>query len=303
MNPGRDLPRYGYTAPSDPTMSSSDDRGPMAKARAPHPRSSGRLAADGEVAPPPLRRTGYGLTDLGRKRAGNEDALFFDDELGLYIVADGMGGHAAGEVASREAVDTLYGMVKRGIGELHELVDPLSPADSRAACRLMESAVQAATYFVFSIAEIDRAKSGMGTTISALLVLGDYAITAQVGDSRVYRVEGETVEQLTEDHTLIAWQLKQGLITPQEALRSPHRNVITRAVGNREYVQVDTRRIPLSPASRFLLCSDGLHGYLRDEDIPPIVRLGGDPAVQRFIQLANQRGGKDNITAVLVEID
>jgi len=261
------------------------------------------MPAEGEVAPPPLRRTGYGLTDLGRKRATNEDALYFDDELGLYIVADGMGGHAAGEVASREAVDTLYGMVKRGIGDLHELVDPLSAVDSRAACRLMESAVQAATYFVFSIAEIDRDKSGMGTTISALLILGDYAITAQVGDSRIYKVVDASSEQLTEDHTLIAWQLKQGLITPQEALRSPHKNVITRAVGNREYVQVDTRCVPLLPGTRFLLCSDGLHGYVRDDDIPPIVAMGGTAAVQRFIDLANERGGKDNITAILVEID
>jgi protein phosphatase len=250
-----------------------------------------------------LRRTGYGLTDLGRKRATNEDALYFDDELGLYIVADGMGGHAAGEVASREAVDTLYGMVKRGIGDLHELVDPLSPADSRAACRLMESAVQAATYFVFSIAEIDREKSGMGTTISALLILGDYAVTAQVGDSRIYKVVDTSSEQLTEDHTLIAWQLKQGLITPQEALRSPHKNVITRAVGNREYVQVDTRCVPLLSGTRFLLCSDGLHGYIKDEDIPAIVSMGGTAAVKRFIDIANERGGKDNITAILVEID
>jgi protein phosphatase len=255
------------------------------------------------VAPAPLRRTGFALTDLGRKRTTNEDAYFMDDQLGLYVVADGMGGHAAGEVASREAVDTLYGMVKRGVGSLRELVDPVEESDARAACRLMESAVQAATYLVFSMAEIDRAKSGMGTTVSAMLVLGDYAITAQVGDSRVYRVEGETVEQLTEDHTLIAWQLKQGLITPQEAARSPHRNVITRAVGNREYVQVDTRRVPLLPGSRFLLCSDGLHGYLRDDDIPPIVRMGGAAAVRRFIDLANERGGKDNITAILVELD
>ena len=167
----------------------------------------------------------------------------------------------------------------------------------------MESAVQAATYFVFSIAEIDREKSGMGTTISALLVLGDYAVTAQVGDSRIYKVVASGVEQLTEDHTLIAWQLKQGLITPQEAAHSPHKNVITRAVGNREYVQVDTRCIPLLPATRFLLCSDGLHGYLEDDDIPPVVEMGGNSAVTRFIDLANERGGKDNITAILVEID
>ena len=283
-------------------MTSSDDRGPTTKPG----RSSGRGLAsdnDAEAAPPPMRRTGYGLTDLGRRRTTNEDAFYVDDELGLYVVADGMGGHAAGEVASREAVDTLYGMVKRGVRGLRELVHPLSEADARAACRLMESAVQAATYFVFSIAEIDRDKSGMGTTLSALLVLGDYAVTAQVGDSRIYRIQDSGIEQLTEDHTLIAWQLKQGLITPQEAARSPHKNVITRAVGNREYVQVDTKCVPLAPGARFLLCSDGLHGYLKDTDIPPIVALGGEAAVARFVRLANDRGGKDNITAVLVEIE
>jgi serine/threonine protein phosphatase PrpC len=285
-------------------MTSSDDSGPITKtARAPVQSSSARVSVEGEVAPPPLRRTGWGLTDLGRKRSTNEDAFFLDDELGLYVVADGMGGHAAGEVASREAVDTLYGMVKRGIGGLHELVEPLVETDARAACRLLESAVQAATYFVYSIAEIDRDKSGMGTTISALLVLGDFAVTAQVGDSRIYRVHDDAVEQLTEDHTLIAWQLKQGLITPQEAARSPHKNVITRAVGNREYVQVDTRCVPLVQGVRFLLCSDGLHGYLHDEDIPSIVGMQGGAAVERFVELANTRGGKDNITAVLVEID
>ncbi|MDP9036816.1 MAG: protein phosphatase 2C domain-containing protein [Myxococcota bacterium] len=287
-------------------MTSSDDRTPgekLASDLRPTAHPEAAAAADIQETTVRLRRSAFGLTDLGRKRPSNEDAFFVDDKLGLYIVADGMGGHAAGEVASREAVDTLHGMVKRGVRGLSELADPVSEDSSRAACRLMESAVQAATYFVYSIAEIDRDKSGMGTTISAMLVLGAYAITAQVGDSRIYRIERDTVEQLTEDHTLIAWQLKQGLITPQEAARSPHRNVITRAVGNREYVQVDTRSVRLASGMRFLLCSDGLHGYLRDDDIPAIVAMGGVQAVERFIALANERGGKDNITAVLVAID
>src|SRR5207237_9848576 len=123
------------------------------------------LAAAGPPpAPPPLRRTGTGLSDIGRKRSTNEDAYFLDDRLGLYVVADGMGGHAAGEVASQEAVETVYGMVKRGRADLHELYPPLVEADARAGCRLIESAVQAATYMVYSMAELDRGKTGMGTT-------------------------------------------------------------------------------------------------------------------------------------------
>jgi protein phosphatase len=255
------------------------------------------------LAPPLLRRTAIGLSDVGKKRQSNEDAFLVDEKLGLYCVADGMGGHAAGEVASQEAVETVMGMVKRGVSKLHELNHPVNEEHGRAACRLMESAIQAATYMVFSMAEMDRSKVGMGTTISALLVLKNFAIYAQVGDSRIYKIKGDETSQVTEDHTLIAWQLKQGLITPQEAKRSPHRNVITRAVGNRDYVQVDTGIIPLESGVRFLLCSDGLHGYLTDPEVAPIVALRGEAAVKRFIALANERGGKDNITAILVEVD
>jgi protein phosphatase len=108
---------------------------------------------------------------------------------------------------------------------------------------------------------------------------------------------------VTEDHTLISWQIREGLITAEEARRSPHRNVITRAVGNRDYVEVDTGLIVLAPGDRFLLCSDGLHGYLREEEISVVAFLGAEPAVLRFIEIANDRGGKDNITAILVEIE
>jgi protein phosphatase len=214
----------------------------------------------------------------------------------LYVVADGMGGHAAGEVASTEAVETVYGMVKRGI--LDTSVE-LSPA---RACRLLEGAIQAATYMLFAMAELDREKTGMGTTISSALVVGDVLVTGQVGDSRIYQVRGDTASQITEDHTLIAWQIKQGLISADEAKTSPHRNVITRAVGNRDYVEVDTSVVQLEAGDRYLLCSDGLHGYLELEEIAEVAQLGGEAAVEHFIELANRRGGRDNITAVLVEV-
>jgi protein phosphatase len=244
----------------------------------------------------------HGATDVGRRRKSNEDAYVADDTLGLYVVADGMGGHAAGEVASQEAVETIYGMVKQGLRVLPSTVGALTQEHARAATRLMEGAVQAATYMVFALSELDRDKSGMGTTISALLVLGEYAVMAQVGDSRIYQIQGGVARQITEDHTLISWQIKQGLISEEDAKRSPHRNVITRAVGNHEYVEVDTGLITLKPGDQFLLCSDGLHGYFREEEIAVIAELGAANAVEQLIARANERGGKDNITAVIVEI-
>ncbi|HEY3234221.1 MAG TPA: protein phosphatase 2C domain-containing protein [Polyangiaceae bacterium] len=243
----------------------------------------------------------YGASHVGRRRQSNEDAFLCDDELGLWIVADGMGGHAAGEVASLESVDTIYGMIKRGKPGL-PATEPVTEECLQAARRLLEGAVQAATYLVYGMAEQDADKAGMGTTISAMINVGDNLVIAQVGDSRIYRVRSTHVEQLTEDHTLINWQLKHGLITEQEAKFSRKRNVITRAVGNRDYVQVDIQVYEADLGDQYLLCSDGLHGYLTLDEIPELAASGGQQSVERFIEIANQRGGKDNITAVLVEV-
>ncbi|HJK98815.1 MAG TPA: protein phosphatase 2C domain-containing protein [Polyangiaceae bacterium LLY-WYZ-14_1] len=249
------------------------------------------------------RRHGHGLSDVGRRRVANEDAMFVDDASGLYIVADGMGGHAAGEIASHEAIDTIRGMVSRGQEAIAEVDVPSPPeAAIRRVVRLLESAVQAATYMVYGMAQHDPEQQGMGTTISALLLAGRVAVTAQVGDSRIYLVRDGQALQLTEDHTLVAWQIKQGIITEEEARFSPHRNVITRAVGSREYVQVDTHVFEVAPGDSFLVCSDGLHGYLTDAEIGPVTDLGPAVAARRFVELANERGGRDNITAVVVEV-
>lgn len=244
-----------------------------------------------------------GLTDVGQRRQLNEDAFLVDDDLGLYVVADGMGGHAAGEIASQEAVDTVHGMVTRGHVALTRVAAGDTSEDSlRQAIRVVESAVQAATYMVFGLAQHAPEQQGMGTTVSVLAMCGNYGITAQVGDSRVYLIRGRKAESLTEDHTLVAWQLKQGIITEAEAVRSPHRNVITRAVGSREYVQVDTGFFEVQPSDSFLLCSDGLHGYLQIDEIPEVIEMGPKGAANRFIHLANSRGGRDNITAIVVTV-
>jgi serine/threonine protein phosphatase PrpC len=243
----------------------------------------------------------YGATDVGRRREANEDAFLREDEIGLWVVADGMGGHAAGEVASREAIDTINGMVRRGKEMLGAPI-PFTEEKGRAASRMLEGGVQAATYLLYAMAELDRGMAGMGTTISAMMRFGDHLVVAQVGDSRIYRVRQHDAEQLTEDHTLIAWQLKQGLITPEQAKVSRQRNVITRAVGSREYVQVDTSVWEATVGDAYLVCSDGLHGYLKLEEIPAILAEGGALAVNQLIDLANGRGGKDNITAIVVEV-
>lgn len=245
----------------------------------------------------------YGMTDIGRRRQQNEDAFLRNDDIRLFVVADGMGGHAAGEVASAEAVDTIYGMIKRGLPQLGPEEDPLTEEKVATARRLIESAIQAATYMVYAMSEVDAGKSGMGTTISAAYVFKNVLITGQVGDSRIYRVRGDDVMQLTEDHTLVGWQIKQGLITEEEAKVSPHRNVITRSVGGRDYVEVDTGVVEVRAGDRYVLCSDGLHGYLEEPEIPDIVGLGGKAAAEAFIALANERGGSDNITVVFVEVD
>jgi len=252
-----------------------------------------------------VKRTAYGLSDIGRRRLSNEDAFLVDDELGLYVVADGMGGHNAGEVASGEAVDVLHSMVKRERDSLATFDDLQAEADGdllRRTLRVLESAVQAATYMVFGLGQANPERKGMGTTISVLLLRGQHAITAQVGDSRIYLMRDGRVEQVTEDHTLVAWQLKKGLITESEARLSRQKNVITRAVGSREYVQVDTKALNVRPGDRFLLCSDGLHGYLDEPDISALHAGTVEQAATRAIELANQRGGRDNITAILVEV-
>jgi len=246
-------------------------------------------------------RRAYGLSDLGRRRDTNEDFFLIDEEVGLFIVADGMGGYAAGEVASREAARSIFDMVsveRKLIGHVSS-----TPDDHRAVealRRLLESAVQSATYMVFGMAEQNPDQQGMGTTASTLLVSGSRAFVAHVGDSRIYLFRGDIARQITEDHTLINWQLREGIITKEEASIMPHKNVITRAVGNKEYVEVDTSIHVLETSDEFLLCSDGLHNYFTDDEISELMKMEKQQAAKKLIEGANDRGGKDNITAVIV---
>jgi protein phosphatase len=250
-----------------------------------------------------MRTQSAGLTDVGKKRPHNEDAYWADDTLGLYVVADGVGGHAKGEVASHESVEHIASWVRDHLIEIDHCLEARNEAAILRVRRLLESGIQSACYMVFGLAMQDPEKKGMSTTLSLTLVRNGHLFIAQVGDSRVYRLRGEGLAQLTEDHTLVNYKLKHGLITAEEARAAGGKNVITRAVGHKDYVQVDTHDEPVLAGDRYLLCTDGLHGYLgADDEIVELMRV--DPlahAVLRAVDLANARGGKDNITAVMVE--
>ncbi|MEK6607817.1 MAG: protein phosphatase 2C domain-containing protein [Myxococcota bacterium] len=253
-----------------------------------------------------MRVDSFGRTDIGRRRENNEDAFLRDDEVGFYLVADGVGGNARGEVASAQAVEEALGFVRTGRAAIDAYLRDANEG-THALRRLVESAMQHACYMVFGLGQLDPTRRGMSTTMSSLLLVGrqtpGLGVVGQVGDSRVYLVRDRKIVQLTEDHTLLNFKLKHGLITAEEAPFAPGRNVITRAVGHRDYVQVDTCEIDARPGDVFLLCSDGLHGHLQDPEIVPILEAGPiEEAASRLIDEANARGGRDNITAVVVTI-
>jgi protein phosphatase len=252
-----------------------------------------------------FRVVSAGLTDVGKKRPHNEDYYYVDDGVGLYIVADGVGGHAKGEIASQEAVDQMRGWVRSHLKDVDKASATATNSALLQARRMLESGVQSACYMVYGMAEQDPEKKGMSTTMSVLLIRGKRAFVAQVGDSRVYRMRQGAVEQMTEDHTLINYRLKNGLITPEEAKKASGKNVITRAVGHKDYVQVDTLETLIEEGDRFFLCTDGLHGYLETDAGPLVDMIGAEPldrGVKKAIDFANAAGGKDNITAVLVAV-
>jgi serine/threonine protein phosphatase PrpC len=250
-----------------------------------------------------LTTEAYGLTDVGRKRQHNEDSMLVDPSLGLYVVADGMGGHAAGEVASAKATEVVKQHIGANRQVLKELATNATQQNRSNAAALVELAIQRACSEIYKQAVADSTKRGMGTTLVCLVLSGNKGVIGHVGDSRVYLVRNGQCHRLTEDHTLVAAQLKAGTISKEQAASSQYRNVITRAVGIQESVQVDTLIVEAVPGDTFLLCSDGLHGYLNDDEVAPLVAaVPGKELPKKFIALANERGGKDNITAVVIQV-
>ncbi|MFN0064403.1 MAG: Stp1/IreP family PP2C-type Ser/Thr phosphatase [Myxococcaceae bacterium] len=250
-----------------------------------------------------LTTEAFGTTDVGRRRQHNEDTMCVDPALGLFIVADGMGGHAAGEVASARAVEVVREHVASARQVVKELAASATVETRAAATQMVETAVQRACAEIYKLASADASKRGMGTTLVCLVAAGSRGVIGHVGDSRVYLVRNQQTHRLTEDHTLVAAQLKAGTITKEQAAVSQYRNVITRAVGIQESVQVDTLIVDLLPGDVYLLCSDGLHGYLEDEELLPLIEsVPLKQLPEHLMTLANERGGRDNITVVAVSV-
>ena len=241
-----------------------------------------------------------GKSDVGRERQLNEDAYLVDPDLGLYIVCDGMGGHAAGEVASNTTISHVQKWLRDRGDKLAKVRAGEAPIDD--AAQILREAIESASTTIFEMGKTDRGKKGMGTTCCALLVIAGKGVMGHVGDSRLYLLREAQLFQLSEDHTFLQEAIRYGMMTPEQAKQSTHGNIITRAVGPLETVIVDTLVFDIIVGDTLLLCSDGLHSYLEDgrEIVAKLAQDALDGTAGELIDMANARGGHDNITAVLV---
>ena len=241
-------------------------------------------------------------TDVGMKREHNEDSFLLNEDLGLYVVCDGMGGHAGGETASRLAVQTVE---KELISTRLRADDPFASTvglEETPLAIALQEAIEGACSMVYRTSRTEPELQGMGTTCIALLLRGDVAVVGHVGDSRAYFVREGAIVQLTEDHSLVNEQVRAGLLTSEEAKHSRLRNIITRSVGFEEDVLVDVIGLETKPGDRFLLCSDGLSNLIENREIrDALLESELTEVPQKLIHLANARGGDDNITVVAVQ--
>ena len=225
-------------------------------------------------------------TDIGKKRKQNEDAAWFDEKRGVFVVADGMGGHLAGEVASQMAIDAVRKMAAR---------------HKKPSIDLLKKTVLGAHERIYLHAQGHAECAGMGTTISMMWRGGGYMYIAHVGDSRIYRLRDGRMEQITQDHSLVGELVRAGILTPEEARTHPRRNIITRALGTEGDNTPDLLATDIRPGDRFLLCTDGLTGMVRDGDIEKTLldSTNIDEAADRLIRMALDAGGSDNVTLIL----
>lgn len=245
----------------------------------------------------------FGRTDIGRRRKINEDSFLVSPEMSLYAVCDGMGGHNAGEVASRMATETISAFIERSAVE-KEITWPwgLDASLSFDANRV-KTAIRLANARVFQAADNREELTGMGTTVVTALISGDVMTVGSAGDSRCYLVRGGELKQLTRDDSWVSAALGEGILNSDDVEHHPLRNVITKAVGARDAIDLDVLVHDLQPGDLVMLCSDGLHGMVSDQEIGRILQSSPDSleeASARLIEAANEAGGRDNVTVVLL---
>ena len=251
-----------------------------------------------------MKISARGLTDVGRKRDHNEDSFLVDEELGLFVVADGMGGHAGGGTASKLAVDTIQARLREAHAAEPRLFEEPGPLSESGLREKLRAAVDAACAAIYQAAQGDSNLAGMGTTVTAVLVRDGCAWVAHVGDSRCYLARKGHIYQISEDHSLVNEQVKAGAITADEARRSRFKNIITRSVGFEEAVQVDMMGLETEQGDVLVICCDGLSNLVGDQELLDIATQGPVEEVPaRLVALANDRGGDDNITVIVVRVD
>ena len=236
-----------------------------------------------------MRLIVQGKTDKGLVRKENEDAFCIEKDLALLAIADGMGGHASGEVASKMAIEVLTDSLKKE-GE---------PLPQR-----LYSGIKLANRTIYEAAQSRAELNGMGTTLTALQLDGNRLNIAHVGDSRAYLIRGGVIEQITDDHTIVSEEVAQGRMTREEAARSDMRNILSRALGIGPEVEVDIEELTVSEGDQFVLCSDGLSELVSEDEILLEVRSSKGPEIAcgELVNLANQRGGNDNITVIVAHL-
>jgi protein phosphatase len=256
---------------------------------------------------PPLPSLSWAVSsDPGLRRTSNEDSYSTRPDVGLFVVADGMGGHVAGEIASRVAVESIEAFIQEtaGADKNRTWPFPFDPSISLEANRLKAAFRLANRKIAAAIADSQELR-GMATTASAVLFGANRASVAHVGDSRVYVLRDGNLEQITADHSWVEEQVRAGTMSRSAARQHPWRNVVTRALSGGEDPEVDVTEVVPAAGERYLLCSDGLFGVVPDAQIAEILAQGGalEPICERLVRVANEAGGPDNITALILQID